>query len=312
MSDPYYSLYCKQRELESLWQLPWACGFASLVTCFRILGDRTTENAELVARFRGFGGRPHDGMTTDEAVELGRAFGYRAVRNPSSTRRREDGFVEWMRKQWADGHPVMLSVDSHNEQGVANHWWLVYGDPGESNVWVMDPIEDDEPFELLSLAEVVEFASCDDGKGYIEYDCLAVSAASGAEMTGIPPSAELLNFLNENLQHDTGWTSQELAAALVDNHFSSVEGVDSQGHANGTDTVAVSDLLEHDGLVSSVIGGWNVFFSDEQGENIESLRSVLYDVEAHKVHKIAASEADHMTREIALNLILIGTNLLDG
>ena len=52
MSDPYYSLYCKQRELQRFWQPYWACGFASLVTCFRILGDRTTENDELVARFR--------------------------------------------------------------------------------------------------------------------------------------------------------------------------------------------------------------------------------------------------------------------
>ncbi len=206
----------------------------------------------------------------------------------------------------------MLSVDSHNEQGVANHWWLVYGDPGESNVWVMDPIEDDEPFELLSLAEVVEYASCDDGQGYIEYDCIAVSTAGSAEMTGVPPSAELLNFLNENLRHDTGWTSQELAAALVDNHFSSVEGLASRGHANGTETVAVFVLLENDGPVTSVIEDWDVFFSDEQEENIELLRGVLYDIEAHKVHKIAASEVDHMTREIALNLILIGTNLMDG
>jgi hypothetical protein len=251
-------------------------------------------------------------MTTDEAVELARSFGYRAVRNPSSTRREEDGFVEWMRKQWAAEHPVMLSVDSHNEQGVANHWWLVYGDPDESNAWVMDPLEAGEPFELLSLAEVVKFASCDDGNGYIEYDCVAVSTARGADMTGVPPSAALMNFLNEDLQPDTGWTSQELAAALVDNHFSSVEGVNSRGYANAAGAVAVFNLLEDDGPVTRVMEDWDVFFSDEQEENMELLRSVIYDIEAHKVHKIAASEADHMTREIALNLILIGTNLMDG
>ncbi len=45
---------------------------------------------------------------------------------------------------------------------------------------------------------------------------------------------------------------------------------------------------------------------------MDELRRVLYDLEAHLGHSIAASEADHMTREVALNLILIGTNLMDG
>ena len=61
-----------------------------------------------------------------------------------------------------------------------------------------------------------------------------------------------------------------------------------------------------------VIRDWDVFFSDEQNENMEALREVLYDIEAHLGNTVAASEADHMTREVALNLILIGTNLMDG
>jgi len=42
------------------------------------------------------------------------------------------------------------------------------------------------------------------------------------------------------------------------------------------------------------------------------LQTVLLDVELHLGHKIAASEVDHLTREIVLNLILIGTSLMDG
>jgi len=166
MSHAYYSLYCKQGQLEQRWELPWACGFASLVTAFRILGDRTTENDELVERFRHFGELPQDGMTTDEAITLAQSFGYRAVRNPSSCKRDKDAFVAWLRKHWANQHPVMLSVDSHNQQGESNHWWLAYGDPEEPKAWVMDPLAN-EPFELLSLPEIVEFASCNDGDGYI-------------------------------------------------------------------------------------------------------------------------------------------------
>jgi len=82
MSHAYYSLYCKQRELEQPWEPPWACGFASLVTCFRILGDRTTENEELITRFRDTGEHPHEGMSSDAAVDLARLLGYKATKNP--------------------------------------------------------------------------------------------------------------------------------------------------------------------------------------------------------------------------------------
>jgi hypothetical protein len=312
MSDPYYSLYCKQRELEKSWQLPWACGFASLVTCFRLLGDRTTENVELVRRFRKFAGRPHAGMSTDEAAKLAGKFGYRAAVNPESTKRDWDAFESWMGRSLAKRKPVMLSVDTSGSQDEADHWWVVYGDPEGTNLWVMDPHEADTPFKLLSRSEIEEFASCDDREGWLEFDGVAISSQAGTGMISVPPSAALMEFLNEDVEHDTGWRSEALAAALVDNHFSSVDGLRFQGRAKGSGIVSVSDLLEPGGSVEDVIEEWDVFFSDEQRDNIEALSTVLYDVEAHMAHQVIQSEKDHMTREIALNLILIGTNLMDG
>lgn len=310
MSHAYYSLYCKQSELEQPWEFPWACGFASLVTCFRILGDRTTENDELIARFKETGQHPHEGMTSDEAVDLAQSLGYRAVKNPSSARDDKDAFVRWMQSKWRHGNPIMLSVDSGNAQGESDHWWTVYGDPDERNVWVMDPLQDAQPFQCLSISEVMSFASCNDGEGYLEYDGVAIASTPDADMTAIPPSAALMNFLNENTRFETGWTAHAIAAALVDNHFSSVEGVNSQGNAGGARAVVLSDLLLSTGPVAEVIDEWDVFFSDVQRTNIEALLGVLYDVEVHLDHRIAASETDHLIREIVLNLILIGTNLM--
>ena len=312
MSDPYYSLYCKQRKLERIWQPSWACGFASLVTCFRLLGDRTTENGELVRRFRKFAGPPQAGMTTAEAIRLAEKFGYRAAVNPPSTKRDWDAFDSWMDRSLAKRKPVMLSVDTSASQDEANHWWVVYGDPEGTNLWVMDPNEADTPFELLSRSEIEEFASCNDGEGWLEFDGVAISSQAGTGMISVPPSAALMEFLNEDFEHATGWTSQEIAAALVDNHFSSVDGLRFQGQAKGSGIVSVSDLLKPGGSVEDVIEEWDVFFSDEQRDNIEALSTVLYDVEAHMAHQVIQSQKDHMTREIALNLILIGTNLMDG
>lgn len=312
MSDPYYSLYCKQRELERSWQPSWACGFASLVTCFRLLGDRTTENVELVRRFRKFAGPPQAGMTTPEAIRLAEKFGYRAAGNPTSTKRDWDAFALWMDRSLAKRKPVMLSVDTSASQEEANHWWVVYGDPEGTNLWVMDPNESDTPFELLSRSEIEQYASCDDGEGWLEFDGVAISSQAGTGMIAVPPSATLMEFLNEDVEHDTGWSSEEIAAALVDNHFSSVDGLRSQGRAKGSGIVSVSELLEPGGSVEDVIEEWDVFFSDEQRDNIEALRAILYDVEAHVAHELSPSARDHMSREIALNLILIGTNLMNG
>jgi len=310
MSDPFYSLYCKQREIERCWHTPWACGFASMVTCFRLLGDRTTDNNTLVQEFRGLGGKPRDGMTTDEAATLARAFGYRPTINRSESRLAWPAFVKWLESSFARRAPVMLSVDSNGEQGEADHWWIVYGDPQDSKIWVMDPFDDDTPFDCFTRKEICKYAACDDGNGFLEYDGVSIAAPLSMGMVPVPPSATLMEFLNEDLHCATGWRSEAIAAALVDNHFSSVQDLPSQGAVRSGATL-VSTLLECGGAVDEVLDEWDVFFTDQQEANIESLRILLYDVEAHMSHKINSAEKDHITHEIALNLILIGTNLMD-
>jgi len=307
MSDPFYRLYCKQQELESAWHDHWACGFASLVSCFRILGDRTTENEALVREFRTFG-KPRDGMTTDEAVRLAREFGYSARVNRGDSRRDWNAFEIWLDANFAARKPVMLSVDSKASQEQADHWWMIYGDPDESNIWVMDPFITDSPFELLSRAEIESFASCSDTDGFIEFDGVAIESKSASQMIAIPPSATLMEFINEGHVHEKGWSSEQIAAALVDNHFSTI----SELAPAGPRRVPVWELLEDGAAVDTVIDHWDTFFSESQLQNINQLRHTLRDIEAHANHSATPGEQDHLVREIALNLILIGTNLMDG
>jgi hypothetical protein len=312
LKDLFY-LYCKQCELERCLDSPWACGFASLVTCFRLLGDRTTEASELVAQFKRSWGSPKNGMDTDEAISLAGQFGYRATRNPMGAARRDGtGLINWMRGKWADGVPVMLSVDSEGAGDVADHWWTVYGDPDASEAWVMDPLCPEDPFECLPHEEILKFAACNDGNDFIEYDAVAVSAPARLGLLGIPPSSALMEFLNENVEHETGWTSQGIAAALVDNHLRGIEDLESRGHASGRSNVSVSDLLAEGADVATVIEKWDVFFSEEQEAGIARLIEVLADLEAHQGHSAAAEEKDQMTMDIALNVILIATTLMDG
>ena len=249
-------------------------------------------------------------MTTDEAATLARAFGYRPTINRSESRLAWPAFVKWLESSFARRAPVMLSVDSNGEQGEADHWWIVYGDPQDSKIWVMDPFDDDTPFDCFTRKEICKYAACDDGNGFLEYDGVSIAAPLSMGMVPVPPSATLMEFLNEDLHCATGWRSEAIAAALVDNHFSSVQDLPSQGAVRSGATL-VSTLLECGGAVDEVLDEWDVFFTDQQEANIESLRILLYDVEAHMSHKINSAEKDHITHEIALNLILIGTNLMD-
>lgn len=151
MRTPFFSLYTKQREIESLWDRRvkerWACGFASLVTCFRILGDRSTEDVELVRQFRKNGGKPTNGMTSEDVVLLARSFGYGA-RHRSRVRNWET-LDRWLNDQFRRRLPIMISVDTAASENVANHWWVVYGDPAHDIVWVMDPGCDSIPFQMI-------------------------------------------------------------------------------------------------------------------------------------------------------------------
>lgn len=122
MRTPFFSLYIKQREIERIWDRRvkdrWACGFASLVTCFRLLGDRSTEDAELVRQFRKSGGKPSHGMTPLDVVALARIFGYGAQHR--SSMRSWETVDRWLNAQFKKRLPVMISVDPRRLQPINN------------------------------------------------------------------------------------------------------------------------------------------------------------------------------------------------
>ncbi len=311
MRTPFYSLYSKQHEIESLWDRrvkgSWACGFASLVTCFRLLGDRSTEDVELVRQFRKSGGRPSAGMTSEDVVMLARAFGYGA-RHRSRVRNWET-LEGWLNEQFRKRLPVMISVDTSASENVANHWWVVYGDPVQEIVWVMDPACKSIPFQMIRRDDLARFAACNDLEDFLEYDAVVMTAPRGRDLAGIAPSVVLMEFLNEKKVFSSGWTSEMVAASLVDNHLGSVTGLPSQGRATGRNSVPVSLLLVPDGEVAAVLGHWDAFFYDSESQSMAALVAVLCDLEAHLGHCILPEERIPLLNEIVLNCMLIGTRL---
>lgn len=288
MRTPYFSLYSKQHEIEGLWDRrvkgSWACGFASLVTCFRLLGDRSTEDVELVRQFRKIGGKPTSGMTSENVVMLARAFGYGA-RHRSRVRNWET-LDRWINEQFRRRLPVMISVDNAGSENVANHWWVLYGDPAQEIVWVMDPGCHSIPFQMIRRDVLERFAACNDQEDFLEYDAVVITTPRGGDLTGIAPSVVLMEFLNENKVFSSGWNSEMVAASLVDNHLSSVVGLPSRGRASSSKRVPVSLLLVSDGEVEGVLAHWDSFFYDSETQSMVSLVAILSDLEAHLGHSI--------------------------
>jgi hypothetical protein len=311
MRTPFYSLYSKQHEIESLWDRrvkgSWACGFASLVTCFRLLGDRSTEDVELVRQFRKIGGKPSDGMSSENVVMLARAMGYGARHRPRL--RNWETLDRWLNEQFHKRLPVMISVDTAASENVADHWWVVYGDPAQDIVWVMDPACRSIPFQMIRRDDLARFAACNDLEDYLEYDAVVIIPPRGGDLNGIAPSVVLMEFLNERKVFSSGWTSEMVAAALVDNHLGSVGGLPSQGRATGRKGVPVSLLLVPDGEVAAVLGHWDAFFYDSESESMASLVAILCDLEAHLEHNIFPDEQTQLVHEVVLNCMLIGTRL---
>jgi len=311
MRTPFFSLYSKQHEIESLWDQrvkgSWACGFASLVTCFRLLGDRSTEDVELVRQFRRFGGQPTRGMTSEDVVTLARAFGYGA-RHRSRVRNWET-LDCWLNQQFRRRLPVMISVDNAASENVANHWWVVYGDPDQEIVWVMDPGCVSIPFQMIQRDVLARFAACNDLEDFLEYDAVVITPPRSGDLTGIAPSVVLMEFLNENKVFSSGWNSEMIAAALVDNHLGSIVELPSQGRASGRKSLSVSPLLAPDGEVAAVLAHWDAFFYDSEEQSMASLLAILSDLEAHVGHCILPEERTQLVHEMVLNCILIGTRL---
>ena len=135
-------LVCKQRDLEGWWEPHWACGFASLATCIRFLGGKTS-GKELINTFRKrMKGKPREGLTVEEIGFLAQHRGYRAryYRGGFDKGR----FKTWLLWAFEMRHPVIVAVDG-------NHVLVTYSNHEDRRkVWFMDPLDNTEFFGLTT------------------------------------------------------------------------------------------------------------------------------------------------------------------
>lgn len=303
VKEPLYALYSKQADVESYYERPWACGFAALTTCMRFLGDRTTLCSDLVAEAKRAKITPKRGMGTDDAIDLATTFGYRAVSNRGDSRWYPEYFKTWLADSFRRCRPVMLSV-AQNQDGVENHWWVVYSDLDEdpTSIWVMDPLESDKPFEPMGWRDFFRYADLyDEDDEHVHYDALSVCRTDKDHMP-IPPSTLLFNWLNEDIED-----AEFAAACLVDNYYHIIASAPSRGNAKGAGSVMCRALLEKNGAVMKRLDTWEPYLHMEK---IEKAREVLFDIECYDGHRIRTAYRETWVAEVCLLLVLTTTNLM--
>lgn len=309
--EPEFALYCKQSEVQSTYEFPWACGFASLTTCVRLLGDRRTRCSDFVARARAKGIAPRRGLTTDDAIQLAAALGYLAVRNPAPTRYSPQEFRRWLAAQFRNRHPVMVSVATAQDF-AGNHWWASYSDldddPG--SIWIMDPIEEDIPFEALGWKEFFSFATVDDessseGPGFQSFDALSIRPQRAGLMP-VPPSNALINFLNR--EPEVNYSAEFAAACLVDNYYQILKESPRKGRATGRGSVELCRLLAQGGPLITKLQPWRAYLDET---DMETVRGILADIEMFDGHRVPADSVATVVSELALLLVLTTRALME-
>lgn len=302
--EPEFALYCKQADVQSCYERPWACGFASLTTCVRLLGDRRTRCSDFVAKARAKGIAPRRGLTTEDAIQLAHALGYRAVPNPARTRYSPEEFRSWLAIQFRNRHPVMLSVATAQDF-KGNHWWASYSDldndPG--SIWIMDPIAKDIPFEALGWKEFFSFATVDDessteGPGFQSFDALSIRQKR-AGLTPVPPSNALINFLNR--EPDVDYSAEFAAACLVDNYYQILKESPGRGRATGRGSVELCQLVAKGGPLITKLQPWRAYLDER---DMETVIGILADIEVFDGHRVAANAVESTVAEIALLAVL--------
>ncbi len=306
--EPEFAVYCKQSEVQ-LFGVPWACGVASLTTCMRLLGDRRLRCWDLVNCLKKMKINPYSGLTTDEACTLANAMKYRAIPNPQTARYDSDKAHAWLAAQFRARRPVMVTVDSGAGMDP-DHWWVAYSDLDTfpDQIWIMDPKDDDNVFELISWVDFLRFATVSDeskdgeyGDGYQSYDMLAIAPRKPVALP-VPPSNALLEFISGNAYDDT----ESVAACFVDNYLLILRECRARRRAAGC--VAVANLLEPNGAVMHKLDPWAGFLNTVE---VEALRVILYDMEAHDDHRVTARNADALISDLALLLVLTSQALIN-
>jgi len=284
------ALYCKQGTVESWNELPWACGFASIATAFRFLGDRETEAHLLPSKFKRMGGKPSDGLCTDELIKLIRAFDYKV--KSFSDKYDSDSFKKWLASAWMRNHPTIVAVCSSSDDH--DHYIVAYSNPDDQGVWVMDPLEENEVYEYYSWKDFLDYSS-NQSEDYCFWEAHEIiPSAKRCNMT--PPSTALFDWIND-LPGEVEYRDF-LAVALLDNFFNLIE--DNKARSGG---VKLSKILADDGELWNKLMEWEAYYDVNDIEMFGEMHSVLQDIDAHLDIKLRANEIDYVVGELALLLV---------
>lgn len=290
--DSELALYCKQSTIESWHDLPWACGFSSIVTAMRLLGNRSIRADQLPRQLRSIGGNPKNGIDDDDLVRLVGDFGYDVESFPESYKYDTAAFKKWLRAAWRRNHPTVVAWTCSGDEH--DHYVVAYSNPDERDaVWVMDPLDDDTVFELMSWKEFLEGAE-DRSEEYCFWEAHEIMSR-GSAPNAVPPSTALFEWTNE-LPGDVE-EQDFVAAAFVDNFFDTVREHEVSGSAAGT---ALSEILARNGPLWAKLEEWETYYDEDDFDVLRSHLEVAQDIDAYLNIKVNRSAVPTLVAELAL------------
>lgn len=289
--DTDLSLYCKQRSIESWHELPWACGFASIVTAMRLLGDRATRADQLPRRLRRMGGNPRDGIDENEVVRLVREFGYAVRSCPRRDRNDPSCFKDWLVAAWRRHHPTVVACGGGDEH---DHYICAYSNPDDDWVWVMDPLENEEVYSSMRWRDFLDWTGDTSGE-FWEWEGHEI-VPRGTPGNALPPSTRLFEWVNE-LPGDVD-ERDPVAAAFIDNLFDVVRPFSTSRH--GT---ALSSVLDSAGPLQMKLDEWAAYYDAAERAAVEAMVDVARDLDAHMSIRVDAATTEALAAELALLLV---------
>jgi hypothetical protein len=285
--DPEFALYYKQNTLERLYSGHWACGFAGLITCMRLLGDRRHLGSDLVKKQKQWNITPSEGLASEEIIRLANRFGYKAKRYPKKNGLDRLLFKKWLKNAWQQFHPVMIG----SEPKV--HWMVAYNSGEEDReVWIMNPVRTKSVFHTLPMREVLSWPTEADDDSGLEYYCALEIYQPNRSLLSLPPSNKLIEFINEEDDFKT--------TCIVDNFLETIlDGCQS----NNTRDPLAYDLLEN---IESNILNWEGYFSNADLDDMQRIRELLRDIEFYRKDRIQRSKVEFFKSEVQLLLAILG------
>lgn len=300
-------LYVKQYEIEGPWgtinptallgyHLGWACGPASLFTCFKLLGNwEATPNKVFEAIGVSFGQQIPDwlklggGADEDQLARGAKRLGYKAeIRQfqPGARRKAWEHLIGCSHRHI----PAILGVDD------GEHWIVGYG-ADKGGAWIMDPADDESIFEYWDKAALMDrWLYCadpeedEDGGDCAGFGLLTITPSKpktqeAQRRYGCPPGDFLLSWIGDE---DDSAELIELREDL-DTIFSDIP---QRGGQRAIDFFA--GRLETD--ICKTIRNW---CADSDKRWVRERLDLIHDLLRHLPYRVSPSHESRLAVELA-------------